>query len=124
MEIQNLDNNRVTITFSKNELSMLRSATGGATFKGTTNRDIPVLETWEKEEALKFEKHIRELSDAADTHGIITLSEKELQYLLKIHTDNMEELDPIEYPTITGIDFEEAVMLRDALQAITDSLNR
>jgi hypothetical protein len=51
------------------------------------------------------------------------LSHKELFYLIKIHADTMGELDPIEYPTIVGIDFADAETFLDALKQAASLLS-
>jgi len=119
MNIIKIKNKVAEIEFRKDELAMLCTATGGAIFRNTQYRDIPVLSYWTKNEALQFEQGIRDYYKklSGDTQ-IITLNEKELRYLLKIHMDNMQELDPVEYPTITGYTWEEAVQLQEKLQDI------
>ena len=119
MELIEIKNRIATIRLSKREFRMLRAATGGAHFKGTSNRNIPVLTDWTKEEAIKFEREIREASDNMwGNKELMRFSKKELFYLLRIHHDNMIELDPIEYPIITGIDFKDAEKLWEELQEI------
>ncbi len=118
MQLIKITENTIEVNFTKNELAMLVFATNGPTFKGTKNRDIPALSDWYKEEALVFEAKIVDAhklptSDSA----ILTLSHKEFAYLIKIHKDTMQELDPIEYPTITGYSWDEAQAFLENLKS-------
>ena len=90
---------------------MLRSATGGGHFKSTTHRDIPVLSDWTKEQALKIESKIRKAYSNFSGDGI------------SLHSDNMEELDEIEYPTIVGHSWEEAQDVLMNLEMIMHNLD-
>jgi hypothetical protein len=117
MIIENYDAQKISLQLTQDEAYMLFMATDGPVFDGTVNRDIPVLSDWTEQEALAFEKRIelfyKSLNQAGNT---LVLSNKELFYLIKIHADNMEELDPIEYPTIVGIRFADAEKFLDALK--------
>jgi hypothetical protein len=116
----NREKSTITVLFSWHELYMLVMATGGSVFGGTMNRDIPVLADWTRDEALAFEGGIIKIRQALENSPIeeaeMTLSYKELVYLAKIHDDNMQELDPIEYPMLVGLDWEEAEQLLEDLQ--------
>jgi hypothetical protein len=124
MIIENYNDQKISLQFTEDEAYMLFMATDGPVFDGTVNRDIPVLSDWTEQEALAFEKKIelfyKSLNQAGNT---IVLSNKELFYLIKIHADTMGELDPIEYPTIVGIDFADAETFLDALKQAASLLS-
>ena len=117
MIIENYDAQKVSLRLTKDEAYMLFIATDGPFFDETLNRDIPVLPDWTEQEALMFEKRIEFFyKNLNRENGILALSNKELFYLIKIHADTMKELDPVEYPTIVGIDFSDAETFLNALR--------
>lgn len=121
MDIISLEHNMVTLRISGSECGMLRFATGGSVFSSTKNRNIPALPNWTKSEALSFEKTIKEQFHVADeAELIIALTVNKLLYLARIHEDTMQELDPIEYPTITGYKYEQAKQLLRQIKEIVD----
>ena len=122
MKILSIHDNSITTRLSRDNLNMLCSATGGSAFGYTTQRDIPVLTNWTAEEAIVFEEKILRIRDGIYQKGEKTaeleLSFKELNYIAKIHADNMEELGFIEYPMIAGYDWEEAEEFLGELQKV------
>jgi len=110
---------KVTIEFNKNELYMLYLATGGAVFKSTKSRNVPVLASWTKDKAEVFENYIRDnYKNLSGNKTELSFTSKELSYATRILKDHMEELDPIEYPTITGNSWEEAQALLRQLKEL------
>lgn len=125
MKIENYDAQKISLQLTKDEAYMLFMATDGPVFYGTDNRNIPVLSNWTEQEALAFEKRINLFYKSFNQVGsALVLSDKELFYLIKIHEDAMEELDPIEYPTIVGIDFSDAEKFLDALKQAASLLSQ
>lgn len=114
---------KVTIDLTKNELYMLYLATGGAVFKSTKSRNVPVLVSWTKEKAEVFESYIRDSYKNLSGDKIeLSFASKEISYMTRILKDHMEELDPIEYPTITGHSWEEAKTLLRQLKELKEKL--
>ena len=59
---------------------------------------------------------MKEWQSTQKKHLNILLSKEELSFLIAIHADAMEELGPIEYLAIVGIDFSDAETFLDALK--------
>ena len=120
MKLIDIENGKAAILFTKSELYMLRMAIGGPVFKGTKNRDIPVLKDWNKQDALNFESRIETLYQKVQSGNkeSNSFSFKELNYLIQIHYDHMIEIDPIEYPIIIGYDYKKAEDLLSSLEAV------
>jgi hypothetical protein len=120
MQDNNKQDESQTLELSADEFYMIFTATGGPVFIGTTNRKIAAFLDLSKEDVLAFEQRIIDDYKRSEKKGIqYTLSISEIKYLLKIHKENMHELDPIEYPTIIGHSYSNAKKLRRKLEELS-----
>jgi len=109
----------IKIIFSEDEAAMLNIALAGPAFDEDAYKRLQKLENWDDSNTKKFDDFfLKEWRATQKTHLNVLLSKEELSFLIAIHADAMEELDPIEYPTIVGIDFSDAeTFLEDLKQA-------
>jgi hypothetical protein len=109
----------IKIIFSEDEAAMLNIALAGPAFDEDAYHRVRNLENWDESKTKNFDNFfLKEWQSTQKKHLNVLLSKEELSFLIAIHADAMEELDPIEYPTIVGIDFSDAeTFLEDLKQA-------
>jgi hypothetical protein len=107
----------IKIIFSEDEAAMLNIALAGPAFDEDAYHRVRNLENWDESKTKNFDNFfLKEWQSTQKKHLNVLLSKEELSFLIAIHADAMEELDPIEYPTIVGIDFSDAETFLDALK--------
>ena len=119
MQYSIIDTENIKIIFSEEEAAMLNIALAGPAFDEDAYHRVRNLENWDESKTKNFDNFFsKEWRATQKTHLNVLLSKEELSFLIAIHEDAMEELDPIEYPTIVGIDFADAeTFLEDLKQA-------
>lgn len=117
MQYSIIGTENIKIIFSEDEAAMLNIALAGPAFDEDAYHRVRNLENWDESKTKNFDNFFsKEWHATQKTHLNISLSKEELSFLIAIHADATEELDPIEYPTIVGIDFSDAETFLDALK--------
>ena len=119
MQYSIIGTENIKIIFSEDEAAMLNIALAGPAFDEDAYHRVRNLENWDESKTKNFDNFfLKEWQSTQKKHLNVLLSKEELSFLIAIHADAMEELDPIEYPTIVGIDFSDAeTFLEDLKQA-------
>ena len=117
MEYSIIDTENIKVIFSEKEAAMLNIALAGPAFDEDAYKRVQKLENWDDSNTKKFDDFfLKEWQSTQKKHLNILLSKEELSFLIAIHADAMEELSPIEYLAIVGIDFSDAETFLNALR--------
>lgn len=119
MKVIEILDNKVTIRFNRREFRVLRAATG----EPISGFRFDIESTgWKREDAVEFNKNIREALDVtAEDEVVFQLNKEEILFTAKMIEVTLKELET-EFHTRTGVFPEEALQVRDDLRKVLENL--